>query len=185
MKTIPFDIKYREKIESGEVRVVDTKGHPKKIVCWELDKVNPTEFAGKKISAYSINDPFRALLAYNEKGIFDGDPDENLMIDVDEVSEEFREAVIEKVRNIVSKALNFSENVTSKEYLNHFAWEIFTLAKADIIKDLPKWRETWDTYLPSDKYNITKNNLLVKGKMAIPISELERLPKEYITCKIN
>lgn len=34
-KKIPFDISYREKIESGEVKVVTRDDHPIRIICWD------------------------------------------------------------------------------------------------------------------------------------------------------
>lgn len=36
MARIPFDIKYRPQIESGEYRLVDNAGHKVRIVCWDM-----------------------------------------------------------------------------------------------------------------------------------------------------
>ena len=35
MKTIPFDLKYRPEIESGECKLVTRAGYPARIVCWD------------------------------------------------------------------------------------------------------------------------------------------------------
>ena len=35
MAKIPFDIKYRDKIESGEYKVVDNDNHNIRIICWD------------------------------------------------------------------------------------------------------------------------------------------------------
>ena len=36
-KKIPFDVGYREKVESGEVSVVTRDDHPVRIICWDAD----------------------------------------------------------------------------------------------------------------------------------------------------
>ena len=35
MAKIPFDIKYRDKIESGEYKVETREGLPARIICWD------------------------------------------------------------------------------------------------------------------------------------------------------
>lgn len=37
---IPFDIKYRDKIESGEYKVETRDGKPVRIICWDMDSYN-------------------------------------------------------------------------------------------------------------------------------------------------
>ena len=37
---IPFDSKYRDKIESGEYKVVTRDGKPVRIICWDMDSYN-------------------------------------------------------------------------------------------------------------------------------------------------
>ena len=36
MKRIPFDVKYRPEIESGEIKVVNGKGKPVTILKWDM-----------------------------------------------------------------------------------------------------------------------------------------------------
>ena len=40
-KRIPFDIKYRPQIESGEYRVETRDGRPVRIICWDCNNYNP------------------------------------------------------------------------------------------------------------------------------------------------
>lgn len=40
MARIPFDIKYRPQIESGEYKVESRDGRPARIICWDMDSYN-------------------------------------------------------------------------------------------------------------------------------------------------
>lgn len=54
---IPFDIKYRPKIESGEYKVCDQNGNDARIICWDaLNKANPDQCIIALIKESSDND---------------------------------------------------------------------------------------------------------------------------------
>ena len=77
MAKIPFDIKYRNKIESGEYKVETRNGKPARIICWnKRDKYYP-------IIALYVNDSrYETFASYNDKGEYylGSDDERNLFI---------------------------------------------------------------------------------------------------------
>lgn len=67
MAKIPFDIKYRDKIESGEYRVETFLGYPVTIYRWDFDDSEQTPIMG----SYVFEDGKEYVGAWNEEGHFD------------------------------------------------------------------------------------------------------------------
>jgi hypothetical protein len=81
-KKIPFDISYREKIESGEASVVTRDGRPVKILLWDAASVWP-------IVARIDDRTF--VKQYKENGLRAEEDEDDLFILVDDPLSEFEE----------------------------------------------------------------------------------------------
>jgi len=102
--------------------------------------------------------------------------------------EDFKEAVSEKIRNMVSKLFTWDSNVTSKEFADEFAWELLALAKAEAYKVLPKWRhmqsgaggngEGRNTFLIKDGLGTYRlSPVIACDDDYLVLAELNKLPK--------
>lgn len=60
---IPFDIKYRPQIESGEFKVESENGHPVRILCWDA-----RNFFGWPIIGLYFNGEVDLVIEYNIHG---------------------------------------------------------------------------------------------------------------------
>ncbi len=54
MNRVPFDIKYKEKIQSGKYQVQTKDGHNVRVVCWDADEYFPIVVIDSGI-AYQYN----------------------------------------------------------------------------------------------------------------------------------
>ena len=101
-------------------------------------------------------------------------------------NEEFKDAVSEKIRNMVSKLFNGKGDITSKQFADEFAWELLTLAKAEAYKDLPKWQHMYsgaggngegrNTFLIRDGLDTYRlSPVIVAGDTYLVLHELDKL----------
>ena len=103
--------------------------------------------------------------------------------------DDYKEAVSEKIRNMVSKLFTGDGNITSKAFADEFAWELLTLARAETFKDIPNWQITEE----GEQYNICltrwldvngdyqyelSHGHLAAGMEYLPISKLAKLKIE-------
>jgi len=103
--------------------------------------------------------------------------------------EDYKEAISEKIRNMVSKLFNGKDDITSKRFADDFAWELLTLAKAEALKDVPKWKATKE----GEEYNLCitreldvnadyhyclSRGSLALGQEYITIADLEKLERD-------
>lgn len=118
---IPFDIKFRPQIESGEYEVVTRSGKPARIVCWDMnDDVYP-------IVALVSDDSFRERAnSYTILGcyIFDVDSNSDLFLITPDESEESESEVLEDegirkglVNFILYKAGHLLDEETEHEFI--------------------------------------------------------------------
>ena len=102
--------------------------------------------------------------------------------------EDFKEAVSEKIRNMVSRVFTSDGNATSKAFADEFAWELLALAKAEAYKDLPRWQHMYsgaggngegrNTFLIRDGLDTYRlSPIIVAGNTYLVLHELNKLPK--------
>ena len=103
--------------------------------------------------------------------------------------EDFKEAVSEKIRNMVSKFFSGDGNVTSKEFADEFAWELLALAKAEAYKDLPTWQHMYagaggsgdgrNIFLIRDRFGAySLSPVIACDDDYLVLAELDKLPKK-------
>lgn len=143
---IPFDVKFKPQIESGEYKVETRDCRPVCITCWEAEAINPKEFKGIKILAYHTNSDTKLQFGYNENGKFRGSPDEDLFIVTpEEELSEFEKGCIRLYQD--GRDDGFAGDNLSDEILKESAAELLELAKKEIAKG-----HEHDVYIPEDIY---------------------------------
>ena len=129
---IPFDIKYRPQIESGEYTVVTRGGHPARIVCWDA------KYA-QKIVAVSDNGDYEAAHMYDVKGMMrvDGKScDADLLIENEPpLTEDNMNDFQRYVYGIIDTAIE------EERGLRNVCDELLKLACKQIDIDMPRWKK--------------------------------------------
>ena len=203
---IPFDIKFRPQIESGECKVILDCGVEVEILAWDKPGKYPIVCMAKKDGAI----PFRTDnngIAYHYP---EGSNYSDLFIITSEPElSEFEEAVgaeifdspfnVEQVKVIKeesAKLLSLARNeivksgyaiIKSEHYLEE-GRKNYERGKSEALKDLPMWRKCADcTPKPArsnewifsiDSENVTRESAIVHNGYFLPLDGLEKLPKE-------
>ena len=205
---IPFDIKYRPQIESGEYMVETRDGRPARIICWDIEYYYPQY----KIGALIKNDEGEDFFFLTEKGYFcikeSGECDSNndlFIVTPEEELTEFEQEVSDIVeyckkngenvadgyaKRHAKTLLYFAEKELSTKYkfssdLNGFAYgKGYKDGKKDALKDLPRWKKIGqgDNYSSKIKFYINGRYLEMNDTLnylyEISLKDLDKLPKE-------
>ena len=175
---IPFDIKYRPQIESGEYKVETRDGKPVRIICWDRKYGYPIcGLAYEKETGCEnyVNAYKNGMTAIN--GIQEMNDDLFII-----TPEPFEQALETFLMNADSSEQTFHENV--KKYAD----KLLGLAKKEVLKDLPMWRK-WESGACGNGRGIPiaivkrwlngyelVDALGIQGEQYIMISDLEKLP---------
>lgn len=168
MKVIPFNIKYRSQVESGEYRVVTRENCPVEIKLWDLKGDFPV--AGVYYDEKNNRDTVVQVTAEGRCSNTPGEEycDDFFIITNESELTEFRK----ELATMVDYAINHAK--PGVNVVDIFADRIFDCAKLDMAKNLPTWKK-------SEK--LIEGALLDRGILYIPrymieLSELKKLPKE-------
>ena len=109
MKTIPFDLKYRPEIESGECKLVTREGFAARIVCWDAKGDWPI------VALYDDNGDEYSTWLHEDGRRNDEDSLSDILIQIDEPEEEeesmtefeeaFKRIVLEKFGAVVDETV--------------------------------------------------------------------------------
>lgn len=161
---IPFDIKFKPQIESGEYKVETRDGHPARIICWDANCYTPMVFLATehddlddkdKEYPYSCNNFGRSFSVDSPKDLFIITPEEEMS--------EFAKACMALYNE--GRDDGISGHKLSNESVKESASELLTIAKKEIgttfdkageylrgrndgieygkaeaLKDLPRWK---------------------------------------------
>lgn len=201
MAKIPFDVKYRPQIESGEYKVETFSGYPVTIYRWDFKDKDNTPIMG----SYVFEDGAEYCGDWTNEGRFDvlGEPDSfDLFIITPEPEltnwQTFISACLQKhglldcgaadriAQNCSAELLELARKQLIKEQYTSDPREtnLYKLGKAEALKDLPRW-EKYPHNAGSEplvngilqKDGSYKWRLYLDG-YKIEISDLEKLPKE-------
>lgn len=153
MAKIPFDIKFRPQIESGEYKVETECGHPVSIMDWEWIDRNEKKCLAVKVL---MDEGFNIGYLFNYDGkrhsIFPSDSDSDLFIITPEPElSEFEKAVDAiyescgvKELQVKKKAAELlalarEELFANDTVLKEYAQASREQGKAEALKDLPRW----------------------------------------------
>ena len=188
---IPFDIKYRPQIESGEYKVETRDGRKARIIHWDLNCTSPIV----AVMDSHIDIPGEIVDVFSVSGMAFDDlesPSDLFIVTPEEEMTEFEKACMKLYNEGRDDGL--SGDKLSNESVKESAAELLTLAreelfandtvlkeyaqvsrkqgKAEALKDLPRWNESRGIY--SDGW-IYEGFLYYKNH-SIQLSSLEKLP---------
>ena len=125
MARIPFDLKWKPQIESGEYRVETRDGKPVRIICWDMICTYPI------VALCNINGE-EWVFTYDTNGHFmeKSDEDELFLVTTEEKLTEFEQ----EVSDIVEYCKLNGENVASS-YAKRHAKSLLSYAREQFIKD--------------------------------------------------
>ena len=167
MKKIPFNISYRNKIESGKVQVVTRNDKPVRIVCWNAKGDNPiiglvTEKSGNELCySFDINGISCEELISDSDALFILTEESHKLTDFEET-----------LKGIVN---GFGGDVMTDEGAKNTGARLFEVARKQFEKNLPHWRKT---NLPDGIDYALDEAIFSFNGYSISINELEKLPKE-------
>lgn len=157
MKAIPFNIKYRPQIESGEYRVVTREEHPVEIKIWDLKGDFPV--VGVYYDDKNNRETAVQVTAEGRCSIKRGDYycDDFLVItDKPEITE-FRK----ELATMVDYAINHAK--PGVNVVDIFADRILEYAKLEFEKDMQKWRKSQN--FEHHKVEYKRNRRVVFGSI--------------------
>ena len=180
---IPFDIKYRPQIESGEYKVETRDGRPARIICWDReDSKYPIIFLDKY---FSLSEPCFSCTISGHANISGESQTDLFLITPEPELSEFELKVHEI---LYSDKPEYS--ASDPESWKHAASELLSIAKKELEKDLPRWRR-WGNGACGNgqgipiaivKRGLNSYKLVdalgITGEQYIMLSDLEKLPKE-------
>ena len=132
-KTIPFDIKYRPQIESGEMKVQTKEGYPTRIICWDR---KGHEFCPICGLVYSEKQKLEDVHTFRLDGTCIGFPKKDLVLVAEEPEPELTEFEKHLVFLYYDEPCNFEE-------VRKDANELLELAKKEIFNDFTGWYLYW------------------------------------------
>lgn len=174
MAKIPFDIKYRDKIESGEYKVVTEDDEPARIICWDstINKERP-------IIAIVFDDQIEQ---YKADGHYDNDYDTSnydlfIVTPEDEMSE-FVKEYCRLYKEGYADGQAGSEQL-SDAVLKASAAELLAISRKEALKDLPRWeKKTIEKGQGMvDVSSLEKFDYIRINGYLMKIEDLEKLPK--------
>ena len=194
MAKIPFDIKYRDKIECGVYKVVTEDDEPARIICWDstINKERP-------IIAIVFEDQIEQ---YKADGRYDNDYDTSnydlFIVTPEPELSEFEKACMKLYNEGRDDGL--SGDKLSNESLKESASELLAIAKkeigttfdkageylrgrndgieygkAEVLNDLPRWEPNQVSY-SEEPILCNGNTILNLGLVHIHIDQLKKLP---------
>jgi len=200
MAKIPFDIKYRPQIESGEYRVETQAGCPVRIVCWDMACEFPI------LGLVLLNDEKAEEMAVgftNEGANLLGEPlyDKLFIVTTEEELTEFEKKLWEVLKSEGSPIGPIEKFTDSdKDVFHSYAAELLALAreelfandtvlkeyaqvsreqgKAEALKDLPRWKKD-ESFETEGTFMGVKGRecFVVKDGYSISVAELiKKLP---------
>ena len=184
---IPFDIKYRPQVESGEYKVETRDGRSVRIICWDRVAKDNTD-ADLNICVLVPEENGEAVYYYHQSGkkwVRDEGFD-LFLITPEPALTEFEE----KVKQLIGTyPVATRENQGSLIYeVRKAATELLELAKSEALKDLPRWKK-WRNGacsigrgipLAIVKQGLNSYELVdalgIPGEQYIMLSDLKKLP---------
>ena len=133
---IPFDIKYRPQIESGEYKVETRNGESVRIICWDKQGECP-------IVVLSCVDGDEGVYTYHENGHYINNESiyDLFIITPEEELTEFEKAVglVFTDAQLIPRDKDGIANIHDiDEFIKKKAAELLAIAKKEILKDLPR-----------------------------------------------
>lgn len=200
---IPFDIKYRDKIESGEFKVETRDGRPARIICWDKESILPIvalvkEIESEKVVSFTESGDCPGTLNCYDLFIVTPEPEmaefEKRLFEIRHIAKRdmYSDQEWQTLRNESAELLSLAKSqlLQSGEFLTQEHHEkLMETLHEECKRGLPRWRQVEaDKEYPGciARYmdiNGDWNYCMSSGKVSddceyISFAELERLPKD-------
>lgn len=110
---IPFNIKYRPQIESGEYKVRTASGKPARIVCWDMK----TQWDSPIVALITDGDNLEYACTYRKDGLYVGNNENYLVIEDGQaapgkrrIKAQIESEIEERMRNTVDELIGHEMN---------------------------------------------------------------------------
>lgn len=198
MAKIPFDVKFRPQIESGEYKVETRDGKPVRIICWDRAPKFGDSF-DLTLCVLIPQDNGEGVYYYNHSGKsrLDRERFDLFIITPEPELSEFEMAIhrrlnlvngenllatelLEETKGMAAELLDLARKElikegTSKNEMGTMLYDAgFEDGKEEALKDLPRWEK--QEYAPQEANIYLPTNELVYHGMAISIDDLTKLP---------
>ncbi|MBQ6958154.1 MAG: hypothetical protein IJP77_06315 [Bacteroidales bacterium] len=191
MAKIPFDIKFRPQIESGEYKVVDNDNHNIRIICWDKKTekkygyciVGLVEFAPKHEESTYYTIDGKARLRDKHPCLFLVTPEPE-MSEWELAIAKYRPPTDSKetIQRIASELLSLARKQLQPE-INAEIEKAYKTAdevqyrkgREEALKDLPRWEPNQVSY-SEEPVLCNGNTILNLGWVHIHIDQLKKLP---------
>ena len=189
MAKIPFDIKYRDKIESGEYKVVDNDNHNIRIICWDKKSEKKYGYCIVGLVEFGPNHEESTYYTIDGKArLKDKHPCLFLITPEPELND-FEKAVANVCfdwQNIEPENRIMTDSV--EDAIKEDAAKLLAIARKEALKDLPRWKK-WENGACGNGRGIPLalvvrglngyelvDALGIQGEKYIMLSDLEKLP---------
>lgn len=133
MAKIPFDVKYKPQIESGEYKVETREGRPVRIICW--DKKSEKKYGYHIVALIEFGPQNEESTYYTIDGkgrLKDKEPDLFIVTPEPELTE-FEKKLSDVVAYAISLSVAEPKKSTS-EFVKEYAAELLELARKEFVK---------------------------------------------------
>ena len=202
MAKIPFDLKYRPQIESGEYKLRTADGaHPVRIICWDAEGsqrnddiigLEKSDLGAENIQRYDYTGHLIADSAHrnNKDLVIITKPEltefeetlETFLMNADSSADTFHEETkkyASKLLELAKKDLTDTLQLQFDDDINEAYYKGKTDAKAEAFKDLPKWKISNAPPANFPSIMMGENGLLLyENGYEISLNDLNKLPVE-------
>ena len=176
MAKIPFDIKFRPQIESGEYKVVDNDNHNIRIICWDKKSEKKYGYCIVGLVEFGPNHEESTYYTIDGKArLKDKHPCLFLITPEPELSD-FEKAVANVCfdwQNIEPENRIMTDSV--EDAIKEDAAKLLAIARKEALKDLPRWEPNQVSY-SEEPILCNGNTILNLGWVHIHIDQLKKLP---------
>lgn len=149
---IPFDIKYRPQIESGEYKVVTRDGSPVRIICWDRKSAGD----GQPIVALVENGHYENSIWVEENGVYKGTMGHEYDLFITTPEPELAESEDERIRkDMIEYFTEIIDNICAEEDIKH-GEKVFVGRLRKFLAYLEKQKEQKPVEIHIDNPNIQK-----------------------------
>jgi len=173
MKTIPFDIKYRPQIESGEYKVITDKGNQVRVLDWNLNRCGRNDIVCAVKAESSDNE---TVQIYYDNGVMVSNGISRLKIETDEPELTDFEAAVWDLLNRHEVYIE-DDGVIKRESEKLLKIARETLCDSPNTIELPRWRKSAITVFTKDRFNIQFDKILYDELTGYEINIIELVSK--------
>lgn len=137
---IPFDIKYRPQIESGEYKVETRDGRPARVICWDRVAIEPLDNCNIVALVTGLKSKSESTYYYYQDGHLwnkandEGDSVLDLFIITPEQKLTEFEKELERFYNCYLQVCSPNSHLTIEDSLHNWASRLLELAKKELCK---------------------------------------------------